>query len=87
MVSQEGNFGNTENALGRVQKNAIILELSEEGVKVLVVFLGETAKDKDVVNVGKAEIQVFKDIVHETERRKKRKRSCDELQRTEWGTE
>ena len=27
---------------------------------------GEMAKDKDVVNVGKAEIQVFKDIVHET---------------------
>ena len=57
---------NTENALGRVQKNAVILELSEEGAKVLVVFLEGTAKDNDVVDVGKAEIQVFKDIVHET---------------------
>jgi len=33
---------------------------------VLVVFLGRTANDKDVVNVGKAEIQVSKEIVHET---------------------
>ena len=55
MVSEEGNFGNTENALGRIQKDVIILELGEEGAKVLVVFLGGgTAKDKDVVNVGKS---------------------------------
>ena len=40
MVSEEGNFGNTENALGRIQKDVIILELGEEGAKVLVVFLG-----------------------------------------------
>ena len=45
-VSQEGNFGNTENALGRVQKDAIILELGEEGADVLVVFLGERLKTR-----------------------------------------
>ena len=55
-----------ENALGRVPKTSLILELDEEVAKVLVVFLGGTAKDRDVVNIGKAEIQVFKDIVHET---------------------
>ena len=32
---------------------------------MLVVFLGRTAKNIDVVNVGKAEIQVFKDIDHD----------------------
>ena len=58
-------FGNSENALLRVLKDAVILELGEEDAEVLVVFLGGTAKDKDVVSVGKAEIQVFKDIVHE----------------------
>ena len=40
IVSQERNFGNAENVLGRVQKDAVILELGEEGTKVLVVFLG-----------------------------------------------
>jgi hypothetical protein len=39
--------------------------LGEEGAKVVVVFLGGTAKGKNVVNGGKAEIQVFKDIVYE----------------------
>ena len=29
-------------------------------------FLGRTAKDKDIVNVSKTEIQVFEDLVHET---------------------
>ena len=29
-------------------------------------FLGGTAKDKDVVKVGKTEIQVFEDLIHET---------------------
>ena len=29
-------------------------------------LLGGTAKDKDIVNVGKTEIQVFEDLVHET---------------------
>ena len=45
-VSQEGNFRNTENALGRVQKNGIILELSEKSVKMLIVFLGERLKTR-----------------------------------------
>jgi hypothetical protein len=36
-------------------------------VEVLVVFLGGTAKDKDVVKVGKREIQVFEDLIYETE--------------------
>jgi len=48
MRSQERNFGNTENALVRVQKGAVFLELGEEGVKLLVVFLGRATKDKDV---------------------------------------
>jgi hypothetical protein len=57
----------TENALGRVQQYAIILEFSEEGAEVLVVFLGGTVKDKDVVKVGEREIQVFEDLIYETE--------------------
>jgi len=32
---------------------------------VLVVLLEGTAKDKDIVNVSKTEIQVFEDLVHE----------------------
>jgi hypothetical protein len=40
--------------------------MGDEGAKVLVVFRGGTAKDKDVFNVGNVEIQVLKDIVHET---------------------
>ena len=32
----------------------------------MVVFLGGTAKDKDVVKVGETEIQVFEDLIHET---------------------
>ena len=56
-----------ENALGRVQQDAIRLEFSEEGLEVLVVFLGGTAKDKDVFKVGETEIQVFEDLIHETE--------------------
>ena len=55
-----------ENARGRVQKNAVILELREEGAMVLAAFLSGKAKDKDFVNVGKEEIQVIKDTVHET---------------------
>jgi hypothetical protein len=34
---------------------------------VLVVLLGGSAKDKDVVYIGKTEIQVFQNLVHETE--------------------
>ena len=29
-------------------------------------LLGGTAKDKDILNVGKTEIQVLEDLVHET---------------------
>jgi len=35
-------------------------------VELLVVFLGGTAKGKDIVNVSKTEIQVFEDLIHET---------------------
>jgi hypothetical protein len=42
------------------------LEFSEYGALVLVVFMGETAKDKDVVKVGEREVQVFEDLIHET---------------------
>ena len=42
------------------------MQLSEEDAEVLVVFLGRTAKDKDVVNVRETEIQVFEDLIHET---------------------
>jgi hypothetical protein len=65
-VTQERNFGYTENALGGVQQFAVRLEFSEEGAAVLVVFLGGTPKDKDVVKVGETEIQVFEDVIHET---------------------
>ena len=30
-------------------------------------FLGRTAKDKDIIDVSKTEIQIFEDLVHETE--------------------
>jgi hypothetical protein len=39
-------LGNTENALGRVQNDAVILELGEEGAEVLFVFLGERLKTR-----------------------------------------
>ena len=55
-----------ENTLGRVQQDPVILLLSEEVEEVLAVFLGRTAKDKDVVYVCKTEIQVFEDLIHET---------------------
>ena len=58
-VSEEGDFGDTENALRRVQKDAEILELSEEDAEVYVLLLGGSAEDKDVVYVCKTEIQVF----------------------------
>ena len=44
-----------ENALARVQENAVFLELCEEGVEMLVLFLGETAEDKDVVYICETE--------------------------------
>jgi hypothetical protein len=56
----------TENVFGRVQKDTVLLELGEEGVEVLVVLFRGTAKDKDIVNIGKTDIQVLKDTVHET---------------------
>ena len=46
MVFQKRNFGNKENAFGRVQKNTVILELSEEGPNVLIVFLGQRLKTR-----------------------------------------
>ena len=52
--------------LGGVQQDAIRLEFTEEGVEVLVVFLGGAGKDKDVVQIGETEIQVFEYLVHET---------------------
>ena len=55
----------TRKTLGRVQEDAVILQLIEEDAEVLVVFLGRTAKDKDVY-VCKTEIQVFEDLIHET---------------------
>jgi hypothetical protein len=54
-----------ENTFGRVGKDAVILERCKEGTEVLLVFLGGTAEDKDVVKVAKTEIQVFQDVVHE----------------------
>jgi hypothetical protein len=41
------------------------LELVEEGAEVLVVLFRRMAKDKDIVNVSKAEIQVLEDTVYE----------------------
>jgi hypothetical protein len=43
------------------------LEFGEEGAEVLVVLLRSTVEDKDIVYIGKTEIQVFKDLIHETE--------------------
>ena len=40
------------------------MKLNEEDTEVLVVFVGRTAKDKDVVYVCK--IQVFEYLIHET---------------------
>ena len=40
----EGDFGDTENALGMVQMGSVILELGEEDADVLVVLLGGSAK-------------------------------------------
>ena len=48
----------TRKTLGRVQEDAVILQLIEEDAEVLVVFLGRTVKDKDVVYVCQTEIQV-----------------------------
>jgi hypothetical protein len=42
------------------------LELGEEDVEVLVMLLGGSTKDKDVVYICKTEIQVFENLVHET---------------------
>jgi len=39
--------------------------LSEEDAEVLIMFLGRTAKDKNVVYICKTEIQVFEDLIHE----------------------
>jgi DNA repair protein RadC len=44
----------------------MVLELGDEGAELLVVFLRGTAKDNDVVYIGKAELQAFKDLIHET---------------------
>jgi hypothetical protein len=44
----------------------VILKVGEKGAEVLVVLLRGTAKNKDIINVSEAEIQVFKDVVHET---------------------
>ena len=43
-VTEEGNFGETENALGGVEQDALRLEFSEEVAEVLVVFLGRTTR-------------------------------------------
>jgi hypothetical protein len=58
-VPEEGCFGYTKNALGGVQKNSIILEFGEEDAEVLIVLLGGSAKEKDVVYIRETEIQVF----------------------------
>jgi len=65
-VSEEGDFGDTENALGRILKNSVILQLGEEDAEVLVMLLGGSAKDKDVVYICKTENQVFENLVRET---------------------
>ena len=52
-VTQERNLRDTENTLGRVEKDAVFLELCEKSAKVLVMFLGGMTKDKDVISVGK----------------------------------
>jgi hypothetical protein len=55
-----------ENTFGRVEKDAVILERCKEGTEVLLVFLGRSAEDEDVVEIGETEIQVFPDVGHET---------------------
>ena len=65
-VTKERKFGDTENTLGGVEQDAVRLEFSEEGAEMLVVFLGGTSKDKDVIYIGETEIQVFQDHVHGT---------------------
>ena len=66
LLAKERNFGNTENTLGRVQEDTVLLELVEEGAEVLVVLFRRMAKDKDIVNVSKTEIHVLEDTVYET---------------------
>jgi hypothetical protein len=66
LVAEERNFGNTENTLGRVQEDTVLLELVEEGAEVLVVLFRRMAKEKNIVNVGETEIQVLEDTVYET---------------------
>jgi hypothetical protein len=45
-----------ENTFGWVEMAAEILERCKEGTEVLLMFYGETAEDKDVVEVGETEI-------------------------------
>jgi hypothetical protein len=40
--------------------------LVEEGAEVLIVLFRRTAKDKDILDVDKTEIQVLEDTVYET---------------------
>jgi len=56
----------TEDTFGRVQQDAVVFLLSEKDAELLVVFLGGTAKKKDIVNESKTEIQIFENLVHET---------------------
>jgi hypothetical protein len=41
-----------ENTFGRVEKDAVILERCKEGTEVLLVFMGGTSEDEDVVEIG-----------------------------------
>jgi hypothetical protein len=66
LVTQEGYLRDTENALGRVEEDSILLELGEEGAQVQVVLLRGMAGNEDIIQVGEAEEKVFEDVIHET---------------------
>jgi hypothetical protein len=41
------------------------LKFSEECTEALIVLLGGKAADKDVVQIGETEVQIFYDLIHE----------------------
>jgi len=58
-VSKEGYFLGMENTLGWVQNDSVGFELGKEGMEELVVLLGRTTEDNDVVQIEETEVQDF----------------------------
>ena len=65
VVTQELDCRRGEGALGRVDRQAVLLEDGEELTEVLQVLLQGAAGDDVVVEVGEDEGQVSKKLVHE----------------------